>query len=255
MSCPRIPTNSQSQVQRVIAITSGKGGVGKSVVTALMGVSLCKLGYRVGILDCDLGAPSITSIFGLGPGHVGQDIHDPDISDSGIRILSMGMLRDQERPLLWRSIPACSILKEFWQTTNWGELDYLFLDLPNSSDVQLMALQEFPLDGVVLVTTPQRQCLQATKHISKVAQTFQVKVLGTVINRTSFNCPVCDANLGLRDQLLAKRLKAISELPVLEVLPYDLSFLTLCEDGKIELATTMAFQNIPSQFRERMIFC
>lgn len=254
-SCKRVPINKLSKINKIIAITSGKGGVGKSAVTSLMAVSLFKLGYRIGILDCDLYNPSITSIFGLNEGNMSEDINYPDLSNSGIKILSMGLLANQEQPLLWRGTPSCTILKEFWQTIIWGELDFLLLDLPNNSDLQLMSFQEFPLDGVVFVTTPQKHTIQATKHIYKVTKSCKVNVLGTVVNLNSFNCPVCNANLGLRDKLLTKRLKDISELPILEVLPFDLSFLSLCEEGKIELANSGVFQSIPSFFSSKTRFC
>ncbi len=246
----------RSRIGKIIAVTGGKGGVGKSVITSLMAVSLSKIGYRIGILDCDLYSPSISDIFGLGPGSISKNDEYTASSISGIKILSMGLLKNNfEQPLVWRSIASCTMLKEFWQITNWGDLDFLFLDLPNNSDLQLTVFQEFPLDGLILVTNQQRAVIQATKNVYELARGFNINTLGLVINMASFRCPSCQFKVGLRDELIAKRLMGLSQLPVLEVLSFDLSFLSICEEGKIELATTSAFQTIPGLLKTNELLC
>jgi Mrp family chromosome partitioning ATPase len=184
-----------NKIENTVAIMSGKGGVGKSSVTALMAVSLARQGKKVGILDADITGPSIPKLFGLPAGGLrsGEQGMLPAVTCLGIRVVSVNLLlKSADTAVIWRGPMISSAIQQFWNDTLWGKLDYLLVDLPpGTSDAALTVLQSLPLKGVVLVTTPQELAtLVVRKAMSMLAQ-LNIPILSVVENMSTFRCPDC----------------------------------------------------------------
>ncbi|RYD05528.1 hypothetical protein N752_09280 [Desulforamulus aquiferis] len=176
---PKLYPGGQSKIARVIAVMSGKGGVGKSSVTSLMAVNLRKLGYRVGILDADITGPSIPKMFGVKRVPPNQGLLLPAISQKGIKIMSLNLLLESEdEPVIWRGPIIAGAVKQFWTDVNWGELDYLLLDMPpGTGDVPLTVMQQIPVDGIVVVTSPQDLAVMVVKKAVRMAGIMETPLL------------------------------------------------------------------------------
>lgn len=189
-----------SQVKKVIGIVSGKGGVGKSMVTASLAVQMAGKGYRVGILDADITGPSIPKMFGLtGPAEGDDHGLFPSETDSGIRVMSINLLmEDREAPVIWRGPVIANMVKQFWSDVMWGELDYLFVDMPpGTGDVPLTVFQSLPIDGTVLVTSPQELVKMIVKKAYNMAKTMNIPMLGIVENYSYLECPDCGKKISV----------------------------------------------------------
>lgn len=242
---PKLYPGGQSKIGRVIAVMSGKGGVGKSSVTALMAVNLRRMGYKVGILDADITGPSIPKMFGVKRIPPNQGLLLPATSGSGIKIMSLNLLLEKEdEPVIWRGPILAGAVKQFWTDVNWGELDYLLLDMPpGTGDVPLTVMQQIPVDGIVVVTSPQDLAAMIVKKAVRMAGIMETPLLGYVQNMAYATCPRC----GERFELFGKARQkgdTLDELPVLEVLPIDPEFTRLCDNGLVEEAKTQAFEEI-----------
>ena len=182
--------NSDSSIQRVIGIVSGKGGVGKSTVTALLARKLAKAGYRVGIMDADITGPSIPKMFGITGRIEGME---PKVSAEGIKVVSMNLFLDsEERAVIYRGPLISSIIKQFWTDIHWGELDFLLIDMPpGTGDVPLTVYQSIPVDGIVIVTSPQQLVKMIIMKAYDMAHKMDIPVLGLVENYSYFSCPDC----------------------------------------------------------------
>lgn len=243
---PKLYPGGQSKFGKVIAIMSGKGGVGKSSVTALMAVNLQRMGYRVGILDADITGPSIPKMFGVKRVPASQGLLLPAKSRTDISIMSLNLLLEREdEPVIWRGPIIAGAVKQFWTDVNWGELDYLLLDMPpGTGDVPLTVLQQIPVDGIVVVTSPQDLAVMVVKKAVRMAGIMEAPLLGFVQNMAYATCPKC----GEKFEIFGKALKKgdiLDELPVLEVLPIDQEFTQLCDNGLVEDTATKAFEDIP----------
>lgn len=210
-------------IKHVIAIASGKGGVGKSTVTALIARKLAKAGYRVGILDGDITGPSIPKMFGIYSGiEVTEKGMEPATSAEGIKIISMNLLLDNEEdPVLFRGPILGQAIMQFWNDVNWGELDYLLIDMPpGTGDVPLTVYQSIPIDGVVIVTSPQQLVKMIVMKAYNMAEKMNVPVLGLVENYSYFKCPDCNKEYKIFGESnideLAYELatKVLSKLPI-----------------------------------------
>ncbi len=183
-----------NNIKRIIGIISGKGGVGKSTVTAITACRLASMGYRIGILDGDITGPSIPRILGL-HGKVltenGRLI--PAVTEEGIKVISMNLLLDdEEKPVLYRGPLITSVIRQFWNDTEWGDLDFLLVDMPpGTGDVPLTVYRELPIDGVVMVTSPQELVRMIVMKAVNMAERMNVKLLGIVENYSYFVCPDC----------------------------------------------------------------
>ncbi|ABO49199.1 nucleotide-binding protein [Desulforamulus reducens MI-1] len=245
---PKLYPGGQSKISRVIAVMSGKGGVGKSSVTALMAVNLRRMGYQVGILDADITGPSIPKMFGVKrvPANA-QGLLQPAVSKGGIRIMSLNLLLEREdEPVIWRGPIIASAVKQFWTDVNWGELDYLLVDMPpGTGDVPLTVIQQIPVDGIVMVTSPQDLAVMVVKKAVRMAGIMEASLLGFVQNMAYITCPKCGEKFELFGKALQKG-DTLDGLPVLEVLPIDTEFTKLCDTGMVEEVKTNAFEDIPN---------
>lgn len=187
--------NEFSKINKVIGIVSGKGGVGKSTVTTLIARKLVSMGYRVGILDGDITGPSIPQMFGYTENaESSENGIEPGTTKDGIKIISMNMfLEDKESPVIYRGPVIASLIKQFWTDVNWGELDYLLVDMPpGTGDVPLTAYQSLPMDGIIVVTSPQNLVKMIVMKAINMASKMGIPLLGIVENYSYFICDKCD---------------------------------------------------------------
>jgi Mrp family chromosome partitioning ATPase len=223
-----------NHVERVIAIASGKGGVGKSSVAALLAVALARAGHRIGILDADVTGPSIPRLFGLhgAPGMSVMGILPPK-TELGIKVISINLLLPSEdEAVIWRGPIVSKVIEQFWNEVVWGDLDYLLVDLPpGTSDAPLTVMQSLPLDGMVLVTTPQELAAMVVRKARRMAEQMHTPILGVVENMSGFVCPTC----GTRHELFGKsHADEIADAPILARLPIVPELAALGDAGAIE---------------------
>ncbi|MCR5667115.1 MAG: Mrp/NBP35 family ATP-binding protein [Eubacterium sp.] len=192
--------NPLSSVKKVIGVVSGKGGVGKSFVTASMAAAMKKKGYEVGILDADITGPSIPRMFGIkGPAKATEDGVYPISTKGGIKIMSLNLLmEDEEAPVIWRGPVIAGTVKQFWTDVIWGDIDYLFVDMPpGTGDVPLTVFQSLPVDGIVIVTSPQDLVQMIVKKAYNMAEMMDIPVLGMVENYSYMECPDCGKKISV----------------------------------------------------------
>ena len=189
------------KIKNVIGVISGKGGVGKSTVTGIMATMLAKKGYKVGVLDADITGPSMPRFFGVNskratiiPLENDMVRFEPVETESGIKVISMNLLTAvEDEPVIWRGPVITGVLKQMFIETNWGELDYLLIDMPpGTGDIALTVMQEFPIDEIVIVSTPQDMVSMIVKKVVIMAQKIGIKIKGVVENMAYINCPDCD---------------------------------------------------------------
>lgn len=233
---PKPTTPPFNHIGRVVAVASGKGGVGKSSVTALLAVALARAGHRVGILDADVTGPSIPCLFGLhgAPGMSVMGILPPK-TELGIKVISINLLLPSEdEAVIWRGPIVSKVIEQFWNEVVWGDLDYLLVDLPpGTSDAPLTVMQSLPLDGMVLVTTPQELAAMVVRKARRMAEQMRMPILGIVENMSGFVCPTC----GTRHELFGKShadASRIADAPLLARLPIVPELAALGDAGDIE---------------------
>ena len=233
--------NEKSKVGKVIAVVSGKGGVGKSTVTSLLAAAMQKAGKRAAILDADITGPSIPKAFGVSECQgVSEEGLYPAVSEGGIQIMSINLLLDNENdPVLWRGPIIAGAVKQFWTDVFWTDVDYMFVDMPpGTGDVPLTVFQSLPIDGVIIVTSPQELVSMIVSKAVKMANMMKVPTLGIVENYSYFECPDC----GKRHEIFGKshlaEVAAEYHLPVLARLPIDPSVARKCDEGKAEQLNT-----------------
>lgn len=189
-----VELNVYSEIKHVIGIVSGKGGVGKSMVTASLANLLASKGYRVGIMDADITGPSIPRMYGLtGPANADDEGIYPILTENDIKVMSINLLMpDPETPVIWRGPVIANMVKQFWTDVIWGELDYLLVDMPpGTGDVPLTVFQSLPVDGVMIVTSPQDLVKMIVKKAYNMATAMNIPVLGIVENYSYLKCPDC----------------------------------------------------------------
>lgn len=227
--------NPYSKVKKVIGVVSGKGGVGKSFVTASLAVAMRKQGYEVGILDADITGPSIPKMFGIHGPAKGNDMGlFPIPGEDGTKIMSLNLLmEDEEAPVVWRGPVIASTVKQFWHDVYWGELDYLFVDMPpGTGDVPLTVFQSLPVDGIVIVTSPQELVQLIVKKAINMAGMMNIPVLGLVENYSFIKCPDCGKEIKLFGESHIDEAAKEIGLPVLGKMPLDPQFAKLVDEGK-----------------------
>ena len=196
----KIPANEYTHVKKVIGVISGKGGVGKSMVTASLARLMRAQGYSVGILDADITGPSIPKMYGLHEQAVGNELGlFPSVAKDGTRIMSINLLLESEdTPVIWRGPIIAGVVKQFWEEVKWGDLDYLFVDMPpGTGDVPLTVFQSLPVDGIVVVTSPQELVQMIVKKACNMANMMHIPVLGVVENFSYLKCPDCGKQIKL----------------------------------------------------------
>ena len=233
------PANAHSNVKKVIAVVSGKGGVGKSTVTSLLAVAMHKLGYKTAILDADITGPSIPQAFGLHSSAAGSDEGIfPVETEEGIKVMSINLLLEHETdPVVWRGPVVAGAVKQFWSDVQWGDVDYMFVDLPpGTGDVPLTVFQSLPVDGVVIVTSPQSLVSMIVSKAVNMARMMNVPVYGFVENYSYFQCPDCGKQVEIFGKSNLAEIALEYSLPVLARLPIDPNVAALCDAGKMEQA-------------------
>ena len=231
------PQKEPPKVRKVIGVVSGKGGVGKSLVSGELAVMLRRMGYRVGILDADITGPSIPRMFGVREKAFGDGEHIfPAETETGIRLISINlMLESDDAPVVWRGPVIAGAVKQFWEDVSWGELDVMVIDMPpGTGDVPLTVFQNIPLDGIVVVTTPQDLVGMIVRKAVNMASMMQIPVLGLVENMAYALCPDCGKRIELFGKSRIAQEAAELSLPVLAQLPFDPQAAALCDEGRIE---------------------
>ena len=218
-----------------IGVVSGKGGVGKSMVTASLANQKAKEGYKVGILDADITGPSIPKMYGLkGPANVDDKGVYPAVAANGVKVMSINLLLPgEEEPVIWRGPVIAGTVKQFWTDVIWGDLDYLFVDMPpGTGDVPLTVFQSLPVDGVVIVSSPQDLVRMIVMKAYKMAQMMSVPVLGIVENYSYLVCPDCGKKLSIFGESHIDEIAAEIGVPVLGKMPIHPEFAELVDEGR-----------------------
>ena len=230
-------STARANVKHVIGVVSGKGGVGKSLVTCLLASELTKRGYKVGVLDADITGPSIPKAFGLKGRLMGdKDGILPFETESGIKAVSTNLMLDQEdAPVAWRGPVVTGLLKQFFGDTNWEEIDYLLVDMPpGTSDVFLTVMQSMNLDGIVTVSAPQQLVSMIVGKAVNLAHEMNIPVLGLVENMAYFKCDECDKKHFIFGEPQGAEIAEHYGIPACATLPLDPSFAKLVDAGKVE---------------------
>ena len=235
------PAHPKSSVKKMIAVISGKGGVGKSTVTSLLACAMNKKGYRVGILDADITGPSIAQAFNIHsrPG-AEKDGLLPVKSAGGVEILSINMmLKNETDPVIWRGPVLNNTLKTFWSDVIWRDIDFLFLDMPpGTGDVPLTVFQSFPLDGCIVVTSPQDLAQMVVSKSVRMAEMMDIPVIGAVENYSYITCPDCGKKIFLFGEGRTEKIASEKGIRLLDTLPADPALASYMDAGRIEDADT-----------------
>ena len=233
------PMNKASHIKKVIGVVSGKGGVGKSLVTCLLASACAKAGLKVGVLDADITGPSVPKSFGVSQ-RAKQDSEFllPNITKTGIKVMSINMLLEsEESPVVWRGPVISGVVEQFWTEVRWGELDYLFVDMPpGTGDVALTVFQSLPVDGIVIVSTPQDQVKMIVNKAFNMAKLMHIPVLGVVENMSYFVCPDCGKKHELFGRSKIDETAGELGIPVLAKLPIDPKINRMVDEGRVEEA-------------------
>lgn len=234
----KIPSNPANNIKHVVGIVSGKGGVGKSSVTSMIAVELQRQGYKVGILDADVTGPSIPQIFGMhtvAKSGKGKGI-EPVETSSGIKMMSVNVLLEAEdTPVVWRGPVITGVVKQFWTDVLWRELDYLLIDMPpGTGDVALTVFQSLPVDGIVMVTSPQTLVGMIVKKACKMADKLNVPVLGLIENYSYIVCSDCGNKMPVFGKSRVEAFARDNNLQVLAKLPVDEKLAEAGDEGTIE---------------------
>ena len=231
----RIKPNEYTHVKKVIGIVSGKGGVGKSMVTASLARLMKEQGYEVGILDADITGPSIPKMYGIHERAVGNELGMfPSVAQDGTRIMSVNLLLDSEdTPVIWRGPIIAGVVKQFWEEVLWGDLDYLFVDMPpGTGDVPLTVFQSLPVDGVVIVTSPQDLVQMIVKKAFNMARQMNIPVLGIVENYSYLQCPDCGKKIKVFGESHIDEIAAGIGVEVLGKMPIDPELAEMVENER-----------------------
>ena len=235
--------NPNSTVKKVIAVVSGKGGVGKSTVTSMLAVSMARKGYKVGVLDADITGPSAPTAFGVTEcqGASEEGLY-PALSRGGIQVMSINLLLDDPAsPVVWRGPVIAGAVKQFWTDVIWEDVDYMFVDMPpGTGDVPLTVFQSLPVDGIVIVTSPQDLVSMIVAKAVKMANMMHIPVLGFVENYSYLQCPDCGKKISVFGKSHLSEIAAQFELPVLAQLPIDPAVAEAFDNGLMETVNTDA---------------
>ena len=232
------PLNPQSTVKKVIGVVSGKGGVGKSLVTSLMACKMRAKNYRTAILDADITGPSIPKAFGI---HETVRVSDdnlmmPGVSATGIEILSANMILENETdPVIWRGPVIAGAVKQFWSETLWQDIDFMFVDMPpGTGDVPLTVFQSLPVDGIIIVTSPQELVSMIVTKAVNMAKKMEIPIIGIVENMSYLECPDCGKRINVFGESHIDEVAADAGIKVLARLPIDPKIAQMVDAGQVE---------------------
>ena len=233
----RAPANELSHIKKVIAVVSGKGGVGKSTVTCSLAAAMAKRGRKVAVLDADITGPSVPSAFGIHEHATGSELGIyPAVSKGGVELMSLNLLTEHETdPVVWRGPIIAGTVKQFWTDVIWGDVDYMFVDMPpGTGDVPLTVFQSLPVDGVIVVTSPQDLVSMIVTKAVKMAEMMNIPILGIVENYSYFKCPDCGKEHAIFGESHIEQVAAGLGLKVLAKLPIDPDLAAVCDHGGVE---------------------
>lgn len=259
-TAPREPQvlapNTLSTIRNVVAVMSGKGGVGKSAVTALLATTLARQGYKVGILDADLTGPSIPKIFGL---HERPDMDEQGIKPVktpvyGIKTFSINLvLETEDEPVIWRGPIIAGAIQQFWTEVAWGELDYLLVDLPpGTGDAPLTVMQSLPVNGILMVSGPQELAVLVVRKAIRMTQRLGIPLLGLVENMSYALCPKCGEKLELFGPSRGEEVAEGTGLRLLGRIPLDPELTRLSDRGEVEKYETEILAGLPAYLDRTM---
>lgn len=243
-----VDMNKDSKIKHVIGIVSGKGGVGKSFVTASLANQMVQKGFNVGILDADITGPSIPKMYGLqGPAQANDEGIYPMTAENGIKVMSVNLLLPQEdEPVIWRGPILANMVKQFWSDVIWGDLDYLFVDMPpGTGDVPLTVFQSLPVEGIVIVSSPQDLVKMIVRKAYKMAQMMNIKVLGVVENYSYVLCPDCGKAIKIFGESHIDEIAAELEMEVLGKMPINPLYAEAADQG--------AFHTVNNEYVEKAV--
>ena len=245
--------NPKSSVKKVIAVVSGKGGVGKSTVTSMLAVAMARKGKRVGVLDADITGPSAPTAFGVTECQgASEDGLYPALTRGGIQVMSINLLLDNSTdPVVWRGPVIAGAVKQFWTDVIWEDVDYLFVDMPpGTGDVPLTVFQSLPVDGIVIVTSPQDLVSMIVSKAVKMANMMHIPVLGFVENYSYLQCPDCGKKIEVFGKSKLDEVADAFHLPVLARLPIDPHVAECYDSGLMETVNTDAMADVIAAVEE-----
>lgn len=245
----REKTNEYSTIKKVIGVVSGKGGVGKSFVTATMASAMVKKGYKVGILDADITGPSIPKMYGIhGQTYANEQGVVPAVAKDGTKIMSINlMIEDEAAPVIWRGPVIAGAVKQFWTDVVWGELDYLFVDMPpGTGDVPLTVFQSLPVDGVVIVTSPQELVQLIVKKAYNMAGMMKIPVVGIVENYSYLKCPDCGREIKLFGESHIEETAKALGIKLLAQMPLDPEYAKAADEERFYELDNPYFAGLPA---------
>ena len=233
------PLNPASTVKKVIGVVSGKGGVGKSLVTTMMAVRMNAKNYKTAILDADITGPSIPKAFGLGDDGVGMTptgLMIPATTSMGIEVMSANLILDHETdPVIWRGPVIAGAVKQFWQEALWEDIDYMFVDMPpGTGDVPLTVFQSLPVDGIIIVTSPQELVSMIVTKAVNMAKKMNIPILGLVENMSYLSCPDCGKKISVFGESRIDEVAKENEIPVLAKIPIEPKIAKAVDEGAVE---------------------
>ena len=245
--------NKLSKIKRVIGVVSGKGGVGKSLVTGMLAVEMSRKGYKTAILDADITGPSIPKMFGI---HSRAEADEngiiPAVTENGIKLMSVNLLLESEdAPVVWRGPVIAGAVTQFWTDVNWGEIDYMFVDMPpGTGDVPLTVFQSLPVDGIVIVTSPQELVSMIVKKAYNMAGAMDVPVLGIVENMSYVCCPDCGAEFRIFGEGKTETVADELGTELLAQVPIDVRLAELADSGRFEYFSAEYMQSAADRTEE-----
>ena len=246
----RVPANAMSSIGRVIAVVSGKGGVGKSTVTASLAAAMAQKGRKVAVLDADITGPSIPTAFGVHQRATGTDDGiDPAVTPGGLKLMSLNLLTNSETdPVVWRGPVIAGVVTQFWTDVVWGDIDFMFVDMPpGTGDVPLTVFQSLPVEGILVVTSPQDLVSMIVAKAVHMAEMMNIPVLGLIENYSYFQCPDCGSRHAVFGESRLETVAAELGLPILARLPIDPELAAAFDVGAIEKEDREVFAQLAEQ--------
>ena len=246
----RAPANAKSKIKKVIAVVSGKGGVGKSTVTASLAAAMAKRGRKVAVLDADITGPSIPTAFGIHERAMAtEDGIQPAVTSGGIKLMSLNLLTENETdPVIWRGPVIAGVVTQFWTDVVWGDVDYMFVDMPpGTGDVPLTVFQSLPVDGIIVVTSPQDLVSMIVTKAVHMAQMMSIPVLGLIENYSYYQCPDCGTKHAIFGESHLEQEAMQLGLPLLAQLPIDPELAAAIDVGKAETLPVNYLEGVAEQ--------